>query len=139
MISVLVVIYFWMFAFMIWYFKKQHMYCFLPFGFINLLFLSLIHLAIIQHSLEQIWSTPICYVLTRAADLNWDTFILNQEWNCEPPCWRFWWITKSSVLRDVSAFFKEVWALSFCVSHHFHHYIQYDLLLENYCKNLLVY
>ena len=44
---------------------------------------SLIHLAFIQHLLEQIWSTPICYVLTGAADLGWDTLISNQVWNCD--------------------------------------------------------
>ena len=34
------------------------------------LYMSLIHLAFIQHSLKQIWSIPIHYVLTGAADMS---------------------------------------------------------------------
>ena len=36
----------------------------------TLLYMSIIHLAFIQHSLEQIRSTPIRYVLTGAVDLS---------------------------------------------------------------------
>ena len=42
---------------------------FLPFDFINVVIFVTIHLAFIQHSLEQIQITPIRYVLTEAADL----------------------------------------------------------------------
>ena len=47
------------------------------------LFLPLIHMALIQHSLEQIWSDPIRYPMTGEADLSWDTSTSCQLWNCD--------------------------------------------------------
>ena len=60
------------------------------------------------------------------------------------PGLRFLWITNSSDLRRVWRFFKEVFkfwnfkALSFCARQNFSHCVQHELLLENYCNNLLV-
>ena len=70
-------------AFKIWFEKNS--ICNVSFLLVlqKLLFLSLIHLAFTQHFLEQSWSNPICYVLTGAADLSWDTLISNQVWNCD--------------------------------------------------------
>ena len=83
--------------------------------------------------------------MTGAADLIWDTLISNQVWNFDD--------FEPDILMDLKllwpqgalVFFKEVFKFlnfkssSFCVLHLFHHYIQYELLLENYFKSLQVY
>ena len=71
-----------------WFYKRYYL-------------LSLIHLGFIQHLLKQIWSTPICYVLTGATDLSWDTLISNQFWICDGLVLeilmdhKFWWPQKA--------------------------------------------
>ena len=69
-------------AFKIRYCKRQPMYCFLPFGFINVIIFLVNSFTLIQHSLEQIWSAPVHYVTTGVADLGWHKSISNQVWNC---------------------------------------------------------
>ena len=62
---------------MIWYCKRQDMYCVL---FPSFWFYK--HLAYIQHLLEQIWSNPIRHVTTEVADLGYYTSISKQVSNC---------------------------------------------------------
>ena len=95
--------------FKISYCKKQHMYRFLSVGFINVIYylLLIIHLALIKHCLGQIWSTPIPYIMTGAADLSWDIIsISNQVWNCDGAVLEVLCITSSSDLKRVLGFFK---------------------------------
>ena len=70
----------------------------------NYKILSLIHLALVKHSLEQIWSTPICYGMTGLADLIWDTSISNQAWKCDGVMFEILSDLRSD-LRSVSGFF----------------------------------
>ena len=133
-------------VFNIWCCKKQHMYCFLPFGFINVI--------IFVNNPFRSYSTfvgadleyPISLSYVRSSWSEWDTSISNQVWNCDGVVLEIF--TNSSDLRRVSGFFKvfKFWNfknLSFCVRYQSHHYVQYQLLLENtvknYCKSLLVY
>ena len=50
-----------------------------------------------------------------------------------------YFIAKNSFVAEVTFKFWNFKTSNFCVRHHFHHYIQYELLIENYCKSLLVY
>ena len=89
--------------------------------------------------MEQIWSTPICYVKTGVAvRIEIFQFQTNLE-TVATLCWRFWWITNSGDSRGYQDFSKrflsvDIKTSSFFMRHHFHHYIQYELLLKNYCK-----
>ena len=90
---------------------------------------------------------PISLSYVRSSWSEWDTSISNQVWNCDGVVLEIF--TNSSDLRRVSGFFEEVFKfwnfknLSFYVHYQSHHYVQYQLLLENtvknYCKSLLVY
>ena len=115
-----------------------------PFGFINVIIFiynpSGSYSTFVRGDLEY----PFRYVLTRTADLSWDTLILNQVQAVMVSCWRFWWsqiLVASGGFQDFSRRFLrfKIWKLWTCVRHYFHHYIQCELLLENYCNSLLVY
>ena len=132
-------------AFEIWYWKKQYMYFFLPFGFINVIIFVL--------SRSGSFSTFVGADLQYRNSLRCDRSSWS-ELRCfnSKPSLKVWWRRArdfdgsqiSSDLKRVSGFFNvfKFWNFktsSFCVRHHFHHYIQYELLIENYCKSLLVY
>ena len=134
-------------AFKIWYCKKQYMYCFLPFGFINVIIFVInpsgSYIAFFGAYLE--YPNSLRYDTSYVTLLRYDLRL--QFWTKFQTvmvlCLIFGWIRNSSDLRRDSWFFKvfKFWNFktsSFCVRHHFYHYIQYELPLENYCKSLLV-
>ena len=123
-------------AFKIWYSKRQHMYCFLHFGSINVIIFVV---------------NPFgSYSTFVGADLEYPNSLRHDKssWsglrylNFEPSL-KVWYRSSCDFMM-ISGYFKvfkfcNFKTSSFCVHHHFHHYIQYELLLENYCKSLMVY
>ena len=125
-------------AFKIWYCKEQHMYCFFPFDFANVIIfvdnLSGSYSKFVEADLE--YPNVLHYNRSSWSELRYFDF--------EPSLKLWWYSWNSSDLRRVSGFFKvfKFWNfknLSFFVRHHFDHYIRCELLLETYCKSLLVY
>ena len=80
--------------------KKQHMYCFLPFGFKNVIIFGInpsgFYSTLVGAGLE--YANLICF--DRGSWSDFETVMAL--------CWRFWWITSSSDLRRASGVFKEV-------------------------------
>ena len=126
-------------SFKIWYYKGHHMYCFLSFGFVNIIIFVVNQFGSYSIFVEADSEYPNLLRYDRSS-WSWLGYFNFELMSCS----RFWWIRNSSDLRRVSGFFNvfKFWNFktsSICVSHHFQHYIQFEPLLEDYCKSLLVY
>ena len=119
-------------AFKIWYCKRQYVYRFLPFGFINVIVFVVnsfgSYSPFVGADLE--YPNSLCHDRSRRSGLTY--------FNFEPSLklWHAQDFDRSQItvtlggFQDFSRFlnFENFKTLSFCVCHHYHHYIQYELL-----------
>ena len=107
------------------YCKGQHIYCFLPFGFINVIIFVVDSFG----SYSTFFGADLEYPNSLRQDrINWSRLTY---FNFEPNL-KLWWRRA----RDFDGS-RNLITWSFCLRHHFHHHIQYEKFLENY--SLLVY